>query len=217
MQKKPMERFSLQSPRMKVLVPAVLFTALLLFGLGVFMGLRAKASLSADLASKAESMAAFLERAGIPYVLKLDYASLEGIVARAVKDPEVEFVVYYDAQGNVLTRTGQRRSVSENALFKERELKDPSSQAVIGRLMCAFSRPGLESQSRQDLVTLTAALGGGGLMVVMFLVCVIRRRTRSSDPATEEIVLRSKPAAIVSPSPSFRPHEVAPLGKADLE
>ena len=161
-------------------------------------------------------MAASVVRAGIPYVLKLDYASLEGIVARAVKDPEVEFVVYYDALGNVLTRTSPKRSVSQNALFKERELKDPSSQAVIGRMMCAFSRSGFDSQSRQDLVTLTAALGGGGLMVVMFLVCVIRRRTRASDPATDEIALCSKPAAIVSPSPSFRPHEVAPLGKADL-
>lgn len=210
-----MERFISKTPRMRAFAPAVLFAALLLFGLGLFMGLRAKASLSAGLASKAESMAASLEKAGAPDVLKRDYASLEAIVARAVKDPEVEFVVFYDAQGNVLTRTSQRRSVSENALFKERELKGPSSQAVIGRLACAFSRPDFESQSRQDLVTLTAALGGGGLMVVMFLVCVVRRRTASSDPATEEVVPCSKPASVGSPSPSFRPHEVGPLGQAD--
>ncbi len=202
---------------MRALAPAVLCAALLLLGLGLFAGLRAKASLSAGLAAKAESVAASLEQAGAPYVLKRDYASLEGIVARAVKDPEVEFVVFYDAQGSALTRTSQGKSATQHALFKERELKDPSSQAIIGRMMCAFSRSGVESQSRQDLVTLTAASGGGGLMVVMFLVCLIRRRTRSSDPATEEIVPYSKPAAISFPPPSPRPREAGPPGKAELQ
>jgi len=210
-----MKRFGLNTLRIKILVPPVLATAILLLSPGGGTGLRIKATLSADLASKAESMAASLEKVGIPYILNLDYASLEGIVAQAVEDPEVEFVVYYDAKGKVLTRNSQKKPISEDALFWEREIKDPSSQAIIGRMKCAFSPRGLGSQLRQDLITIAAALGGGGLMVVMTLVCVIRRRTKPSNPAMDEIVESSKQVAVASPS--LRPRRVIPLGKADLK
>jgi len=128
-----MKRFRLKTLRAKTLLSAVLITTLSLLSLGAFMALQTKATLSTILASKAESMATFLEKVGIPYILNFDYPSLDGIAAQAVKDPEVEFVVYYDAKGKVLTQSSQEKPVTEDVLVWERELKDrtanPSSAA----------------------------------------------------------------------------------------
>jgi ABC-type transporter Mla subunit MlaD len=204
-----MKRFRLNTLRVKILVPAVLTTAILLLSLGVFMGLRTKATLSAVLTSKAESMAAFLEKVVIPYILNYDYPSLDGIVAQAVKDPEVEFVVYYDAKGKVLTRNSLETPAVEDTRVQDRELKDPDSQAVIGRMKFGFSLRGLTEQFRRDMLAIAAAIGGGGLLVVLSLFFVIRRSTKPLYAAIGEIAESSKQVASASGQVSSASQQLA--------
>jgi hypothetical protein len=187
-----MRRFELKTLRSKILLPAVLITTVSLLGLGTFMALRTKATLSAILTSKASSMATFLEKVGIPYIVNFDYPALDGIVAQAVKDPEVEFVVYFDAKGKILTQNSQEKPVAEDSLRWEHELQDPDSKAVVGRMTFAFSLRELARRFRQDLIAIAAAVGGGGLLVVLSLVWVIRRSTRPLDRAIGEITESSK-------------------------
>jgi methyl-accepting chemotaxis protein len=204
-----MRRFRLKTLRSKILLSAVLITAFSLLSLGAFMALRTKATMSAVLTSKAESMATFLEKVGIPYILNFDYPSLDGIVAQAVKDPEVEFVVYYDAKGKVLTRNSQEKPATEDTLLWERELKDPDSQAVVGRIKFAFSLRGLAHQLRRDVAAIAMALGGGGLLVVLSLFGVLRRSIRPVDAAIGEITASSKQVAAASAQVSSASQQLA--------
>jgi hypothetical protein len=187
----------------------VLITTILLLSLGAFMGLRTKATMAAVLTSKAESMAAFLEKVGIPYILNFDYPSLDGIVAQAVKDPEVEFVVYYDAKGKILTQNSKETPASEDTPLWERELKHPDSKAVVGRMKFAFSLRGLAHQLRQDAIAIAAAIGGGGLLVVLSLYFVIRRSTKPLDFAIGEITESSKQVAGASEQVSSTSQQLA--------
>ncbi|MBI5581205.1 MAG: hypothetical protein HY895_18810 [Deltaproteobacteria bacterium] len=204
-----MRWFKLNTLRIKLLVPAVLTTTILLLSLGAFMGLRTKANMSAILTSKAESMAAFLEKVGIPYILNFDYPSLDGIVAQAVKDPEVEFVVYYDAKGKILTQNSKEKPAAEDTLFWERELIDPDSKAVVGRMKFAFSLRGLAHQYRQDAIAIAAAVGGGGFLVVLSLFFVIRRSTKPLDAAIGKIAESSKQVAGASDRVSSTSQQLA--------
>ncbi|MCU0894138.1 MAG: methyl-accepting chemotaxis protein [Rhodospirillales bacterium] len=204
-----MNRFKLKTLRSKILLPAVLITTLSLLGLGTFMALRAKATMSAVLTSKATSMATFLEKVAIPYLVNFDYPALDGIVAQAVKDPEVEFVVYFDAKGKVLTQNSQEKPVAEDSLRWEHELQDPDSKAVVGRMTFAFSLRELARQFRQDLIAIAAAVGGGGLLVVLSLVLVIRRSTRPLDSAIGEITESSKQVAAASGQVSSASQQLA--------
>ena len=204
-----MKRFRLKTLRSKILLSAVLITTLSLLSLGAFMALRTKATMSTILTSKAESMATFLEKVGIPYILNFDYPSLDGIVAQAVKDPEVEFVVYYDAKGKVLTQNSQEKSVTDDLLLWERELKDPDSKAIVGRMKFAFSLQGLSKQLRQDIMAIATALGGGGLMVVLSLFWIIRRSIKPLDGAIEEITESSKQVASASSQVSSASQQLA--------
>jgi methyl-accepting chemotaxis protein len=204
-----MRHFKLKTLRSKILLPAVLITTILLLSLGGFMGLRTKATMAAVLTSKAESMAAFLEKVGIPYILNFDYPSLDGIVAQAVKDPEVEFVVYYDAKGKILTQSSKETPAAEDTLLWERELKDPDSKAVVGRMKFAFSLRGLAHQLRQDAIAIAAAIGGGGLLVVLSLFFVIRRSTKPLNAVIGEITESSKQVAGASEQVSSTSQQLA--------
>lgn len=208
--KKRMRRFQLKNLRKKTLASIVLVTAILLLTLGMLMGMRAKAVRSAALASKAESLGTYLERVGVQHIPNSEHSLLDAIAARAVMDPEVVFIVYYDAEGKVLTRRGRKPPISENALFWERELKDPGSRAIIGRMKCAFSPVGLASPFLEELVSLTAALGGGGLMAAISLGCFLRRRIKSSDPVMDGMADRSTPVAVACRPAFLRPHEAIP-------
>jgi len=204
-----MRRFRLKTLRSKILLSAVLITTLSLLSLGAFMALRTKATMSTILTSKAESMATFLEKVGIPYILNFDYPSLDGIVAQAVKDSEVEFVVYYDAKGKVLTQNSQERPVTDDLLLWERELKDPDSKATVGRMKFAFSLRGLSKQLRQDIMAIATALGVGGLMVVLALFWIIRRSIKPLDAAIDEITESSKQVASASSQVSSASQQLA--------
>ena len=199
----------IKSLQTKILLPAILTTVVLLLGLGVFMGLRAKATMSAVLTSNAESTAAFLEEVGIPYILNYDFPALDRIVSQAVKDPEVEFVVYYDAKGKVLTQNSKEKPAAGDTLLLERELKDPDSKNLVGRMKFAFSLGGVARQFHQDVMAIAAAIGGGGFLVLISLLYVVRRGTKPLDAAIGAIAESSNRVAAASVQVSSASRQLA--------
>jgi methyl-accepting chemotaxis protein len=204
-----MKWLRMKTLRTKILIPAVLMTTVLLLGLGTFMAFRTKATMSALMTSKAESMVSFLEKVGVPYIVNFDYPSLDGIVHEVIKDPEVAFVVYYDTKGKALTRNSQEKTLAKDTLLWERELKDADGKATVGRMKFAYSMRGLAAQSRVDAFAIAAAIGGGGLLVVLALFFVIRRSTFPLDGAISEITESSRQVASASSQVSFSSHQLA--------
>jgi len=182
----PLKWFRLKTLRSKILIPVMLITTISLLGLGAFMAMRTKTNMSAILTSKADSMATFLEKVGIPYILNFDYPALDGIVNEAVKDPNIEFVTYYDAKGKSLTKSDQQKSVTvDNTIIWEREIKDPDSKAIIGRMKFAFSMRGLDRQFGQDLIAIAAAITLGGVLVFLAVLKVTNTTRPISSMVTQ--------------------------------
>ncbi|MFZ3049048.1 MAG: methyl-accepting chemotaxis protein [Desulfatirhabdiaceae bacterium] len=195
--------------RSKILVPAVLITTMLLLGLGTFMALRTKATMTSILHSKIEALATFQEKVGIPYIVNYDFPSLDGIVSEAVKDPEVEFLVYFDAKGKLLTKSSQEKPLAADAILLERELKEPDGNAVIGRMKFAYSMRSLANQFKSDVIAIAAAIGGGGLLLSLALFFVIRRSTRPLDAAIGEITESAKQVSSASEQVSATSQDLA--------
>jgi methyl-accepting chemotaxis protein len=193
-----MAKLKMNTLRSKILLPAVLITVVLLLALGTFMTLRTKATMAAILHSKVEALATFQEKVGIPYITNFDYPALDGIVREAVKDPEVEFLVYFDAKGKLLTKSSQEKPLAADVILMERELKEPDSNAVLGRMKFAYSLRSLAKQFKSDVIAIAAAIGGGGLLISLALFFVIRRSTRPLDVAIGAITESAKQVASAS-------------------
>jgi hypothetical protein len=204
-----MSKLKVYTLRSKILVPAVLITTVLLFGLGTFMALRTKATMSSILHAKVASLATFQEKVGIPYIANFDYPALDGIVSEAVKDPEVEFLVYYDTKGKLLTKSSQEKPLAADVILMERELKEPDGNAVIGRMKFAYSMRSLANQFKSDVIAIAAAIGGGGLLLSLALFFVIRISTRPLDTAIGEITESAKQVASASEQVSATSQDLA--------
>lgn len=204
-----MTKLKLTTLRSKILVPTVLITTVLLLGLGTFMTMRSKTTMAAILNSKVQALATFQEKVGIPYINNFDYPALDGIVREAVKDAEVEFLVFFDAKGKLLTKSSQEKPAAADVLLMDRELNDPESNAVVGRMKFAYSMRSLTNQLKADVIAIAAAIGGGGLLISLALFFVIRRSTRPLDAAIGAITESAKQVASASDQVSSTSQELA--------
>lgn len=182
----------------KILVPAVLMTAVLLLALGTFMATRSTANMKRVLTTKGDALATLLGKIATPYIVNFDYPSLEVFVKEATKDPEVEFVVFCDDKGKVLTESSQERPVGSDSLVWDREIQDPDTKSVIGRIKFSYSLGSLTRQARADTLAIGTAVIGGGLLISIALFVLIRRQTQPLHSAIADISGSSTQVARVS-------------------
>ena len=177
----------LKTLRAKILMATVLMTAILLLALGAFMMNRTHLIMHNDLESKVNSLASLFEKISAPYITNYDYPALDIFVQEAIKDPDVEWIVFLDEKGTVLTTKSQEREATPNSVLFEGEIKDQDGQTVIGHLKLSYNTKSLDVQLRNDmLVTITAILLGGFLMTAA-LYFVIRSTISPLYGAIDEI------------------------------
>jgi hypothetical protein len=99
--------FNFKSLRGKILAATVTATAVLLLALGAFMMVRSSMLMQGSIESKVQSLIALAEKVGIPYINNYDYPALDVLTKEIVADPDVEWLVFYDAKGTVLTTTAR--------------------------------------------------------------------------------------------------------------
>src|SRR3989339_573010 len=91
----------------KLLVPILALTVLLMSGLGVLLMYKSKSTAADLLVSKGEALANLLEKISVSYIINYDYPSLDAFVKEAGRDPEVVFLVFADTKGKQLTKNSQ--------------------------------------------------------------------------------------------------------------
>jgi hypothetical protein len=56
-----------------------------------------------------------------------------------IKDADVEWVVFLDGKGTVLTKNSQEKPATGQSVLLEKDIKDQEGKTVIGRLKFCYS------------------------------------------------------------------------------
>ena len=154
--------------RSKIILTTVVTTAILLMSLGAFMMLRSNSLMQGALDAKVLSLATLAEKISGSYINNFDYPALDAFVKELIKDTDVEWVVFYDGKGVVLTTNSKEKPASPQSVLLEREIKDQDGKTVLGRLKFSYSRQSVSAQLKNNMmVTVVAILIGGVLMTVV--------------------------------------------------
>jgi len=173
-----MPRWGFKSLGVRIMVPTLGLTFLLLAGLGFFMLKQSSQSTRALILSKGEALANLLEKISAPYITNYDYPSLDGFVKEATRDREVVFVEFFDTKGKRLTTSSSEPKDPSGLLPFEREIKDPESQTTIGRLKMGYSQASLTRLFQANLKTIIGSLFLGLVLMGLGVGYLTRSVTR---------------------------------------
>jgi hypothetical protein len=133
----------LTSLRKKFLLPTLALTVLLIGGLGLFFAVSNNASMRTMMDSKGNAVADFMQKISISYYSNFDFLSLEEFVKEVARDPEVTFAVFYDTQGNPLTKASVKPGdTSLLAIYQRLIQADNGTQ--LGSLQLGYSKKKLD-------------------------------------------------------------------------
>ena len=155
--------------RAKILVATVTATAILLLSLGAFMMFRSHSLMLRALDGKAHALASLAEQIGIPYISNYDYPALDVFVKEAVKDSDVEWLVFYDGKSQALTTNSSEQPATAQSVLIERNLKLPNSEEIVAHLKFSYSTARATSQLYSDIVVTSIAIFLGGFFMTILI------------------------------------------------
>ncbi|MBI5076445.1 MAG: methyl-accepting chemotaxis protein [Nitrospirae bacterium] len=152
----------------KLLIFTIVFTVVLLGGLGMYM-VRTNYSFALSMMNtRGESMANFLDRIGVNYISYYNLVAIDSFVEQAVKDPDIKFAAFYDDQKRPLSQHVEKVKEPENTaglLAYPREIKDPDGK-TLGYLKLYYSQESLVKNLHQGYLTVII---GVGVTLVLFI------------------------------------------------
>ena len=185
-----MTKFGFKSLRGKILAATVSATAILLLCLGAFMMFRSSSLMQKALDLKAHSLVSLAEQVGIPYINNFDFPALDALIKEIVKDQDVEWLVFYDAKGAVLTKNSQEKPATPQSVLIEKALVNPDGKETVARLKFSYSTQRVTAQRQSDIVATGASifLGGFFMTVLMGLITnAIMRPIRHAAELMQDI------------------------------
>lgn len=171
--------------RSKIIAATVLMTAILLMSLGAFMMFRSNRLMQSALDSKALSLATLAQQIAGPYINNYDYPALDAFVKEVIKDSDVEWVVFFDGKGTVLTTNSQEKPATAHSILVEREIKDQDSKNVIGQLKFSYSRESVVVQLKNNLLALGVAILIGGFLMIVLITLLANAIVKPISHAAE--------------------------------
>lgn len=180
-----MVKLGFKSLRGKILAATVSATAVLLLCLGAFMMFRSSSLMQKALDSKAHSLISLAEQVGIPYINNFDFPALDALVKEIVKDQDLEWLVFFDAKGNVLTKNSQEKPSNPQSVLMERTLVNPDGKETIARIKFSYSTQSVTAQRRSDMVATGASIFLGGFFMTMLMALITNAIIRPIRHAAE--------------------------------
>ncbi|HAM52765.1 MAG TPA: hypothetical protein DCP92_19490 [Nitrospiraceae bacterium] len=150
-----MKIFSFSTVRNKFMIPMLILTVLLLSLLGMFMAMNSVSAIKSMLQSKAKAMTDFVAKVSITSYRNFDYLALDNLVQEIVKDPEVDFAVFYDPKGNPLTK--EVKKSASPFIVLDREIVDENG-LNLGHLKIGFNRKSISSNIRRSFIILSVSI-----------------------------------------------------------
>jgi methyl-accepting chemotaxis protein len=174
---KTMKILHLKTLRARITLPVLACTALLFAGIGTVMIIQGRNNALTSMACKGESLANLLEKISVPCIVNYDYSSLDGFVKEASKDPDVAFILFSDSKGKPLTK-GEAPQDRSGLILMEREIKDPETQTILGRLQVGYSLVHMRQTMHKNMLAIVASFLGALVLMVVGLMFITRSLTR---------------------------------------
>ncbi len=159
-----MKLFSFNTIGKKFLVPMLALMIISLGALGVFMMLHNNSSIKSMMNSKGNTIADFMAKISVGYFANFDYIALDDFVKEIVKDPEVEFAVFFDEQNKPLTKSIREPDDVSSLMIFERKINDADGKA-LGRLKLGYKNTALSMNFRENIIIVFT-----GVMIALSLL-----------------------------------------------
>jgi hypothetical protein len=168
----------------RLMFPTIAILVILLGSLGASLIINQYALTRAMIESKASTVAGLLQKIGAPFIASYDYIPLEIFVQEAVKNPEIAFVVYCDAQGKAIT-SSSKEPADTSSLFVYRHTIQDSEGKTTGFLKAGYSKQALSAVLRGGVYRVAISIVIAILLMTGALMIVIRIIVRSLRSISE--------------------------------
>lgn len=163
----------------KFLIPAILIMVILLGGLGTLMINQNHATLESLMESKGNALANTLSQISANYVMNYDLQALELFVNEAMKDPDMVFAVFYDAEKKPLTESSRPPSDLSSLAIYEREIRNlRENRSPVGYLQIGYSRHALSKNLTSGIQTVVLSNVVALMLLILGVTILFRGITR---------------------------------------
>lgn len=152
-----MNIFTFNTVREKFLALALGLSTLLLVAVGMAMGTHNISSIRGMLESKGNATAEFMSKISVNYYANFSYSDLDNLVSEALKDPAVDFAVFYDEQNKPLTKMQKDISTSSSYMTFERKIVSESG-LPLGKLKIGYNKSAISATQRKSIIIVTISI-----------------------------------------------------------
>lgn len=180
----------------RVLFPALLISAVSLAGLSAAFIYHSDDMAQRSLEKKVESMATFLEKASVTYIINFDLSALETFTKQVVKDGDFTFAVFLDDQKKPLT-PAVAQAVESNSKVITRQVADPQGKQ-LATLRLGYSDASVKAELRDALGIAVGGFLVAQLVLIIGVGLVVRSISRRLMRCIEPIEQAAEMTAVES-------------------
>ena len=166
-------------------MPAVVISALSLAGLSAALMIQADRVARRSLEAKVQSMASFLEKASVTYLINFDLSALETFTKQVVKDSDFVFAVFLDDKNKPLTPP-VAPEVEVGALVVTQKVTDAEGK-LLATFNLGYTPRSIAANFRRTLVTSLTGFLFAQFLLTIGLGWVARSITRKVGEAARTL------------------------------
>lgn len=163
----------------KFLIPALIFMMILVGGLGGIMIKKNHATIQSMMESKGNSLADVFAQISASYLENFDLQALEVFVKESLKDPDVVFVIFYDAEKKPLTESSKPPADTSSLSIYNREIKSVRGDGKpVGYLQIGYSRQTLSKNLQSGIQTVVLSNLVALILLILGITILFRGITQ---------------------------------------
>ena len=175
------------------LVAAILIPTVIAFGLlSAIMIHEHSSTFNESMESNANTVMDLMQKISVPCYENFDYATLDEYAEVAVKDPQIQFIAFFDPNGGLLTEDLRVEPDDASILVFEREIHATGAdQVLLGYMKVGFSTKELEETLKNEILTI---IWISIFATILFAASVILL-TRKLIKQLKDLIIRSEDMA----------------------
>jgi methyl-accepting chemotaxis protein len=171
----------------RYLIPTLALTIVLFVILGGVMSAINRASIEKMMEAKGNAVSDFITRFSADYFAIFDFQDFENFVKAISADPEVEYFVIYNDQGEPLTTTMMPPDDKSHTMVYKREIKDQDGN-LQGRLEIGYKKDFLDRSIRRSAMIVGVSMFAAIVILGLGIAFLTRRVIISRVERTVEML-----------------------------
>jgi methyl-accepting chemotaxis protein len=178
-------KFKIDSINKKILVPVLPLAIVLFAGMGLFMSMESRSVINSLTESKGTAVSDFITKFSADYFAIFDFNDFDNFVKALKSDPDVEYAVFYNQQGEPITSISKPPDDKSHLMVHKRNIVDGSG-GVLGRIEVGYNKGNIDKAIRKS--TIAAALSTV-LAILFFSTAIILLVRGLTKPLNKSIAL----------------------------